>query len=161
MHRTATTAHGGTRRRRLLSVVAAVLAGGAACASPPPEEAPVLRFGTVAAGEHDPATREWSVVAREGGRHEVTVRKAFDSVHPCPELHAQVLRVGTQITLRVTAREGGDDCASPGSPAGYEAVMDGLRTGHYDLRVVHVDDAPGQSAREVFRHALVVRGPDR
>ena len=100
--------------------------------------------------------REWSVAHVEDGFHQVTVRRAVRVPGPCESLQAELFPRGTEFTLRVRRPAGAQNVGREGV-CGYTAVMHGVPTGHYTLRVVHTQVEHGRASEVVMHHPLRVR----
>jgi hypothetical protein len=98
----------------------------------------------------------WSSAAIRSAYHEITVRRTITTASWCRLLDADAVRTGSEITLRVVARETGGDCPPGEGTWGYIAVIHDLPSGRYDLRVVHTLAAPGRTSRVVLRHPVLV-----
>ncbi|HEV2148897.1 MAG TPA: hypothetical protein VGR37_15940 [Longimicrobiaceae bacterium] len=129
--------------------ILAVLLTAAAC-----RPAPEVEF--VATPLSPAEVEAWSAAAIRSAHHEITVRRTITTGSWCRTLNADAVRTGSEITLRVVAREAGDDCPPGEGTWGYMAIIRDLPSGRYDLRVVHTFATPGRPSRLVLRHPVLV-----
>ncbi len=100
--------------------------------------------------------RERSIAALESGFHEVLVRRVIRVPNQCTTLEADLARAGNHLTLRITAVSADDECTQGEAVYAYEAVLKDLRSGRYELQVVHrLAESPVQ-AKVVLEHPIVV-----
>lgn len=112
--------------------------------------------------EVQPLTTEerdaWTAAGVSSAHHEVVVQRVFQAASECSGLSGDAVRTGTVITLRVIAER--QD--RPGCRTGvkglfaYRAVLRGIRTGRYELRVIHTPADPRRPARVVLEHPILV-----
>ena len=121
-----------------------------ACTSAEPE----VEF---AATPLSPAEWEsWSHAGVRSAHHEITVRRTMRTPDWCRHLDASSVLTGSDLVLRVSATEGEGPCPPGEGLWGYMAVVRNLRSGRYNLRVVHTDAAGGTRPEVVLRHQVLV-----
>jgi hypothetical protein len=97
--------------------------------------------------------REWGVARTEQGDHRITIRHATPTVFSCDRLDGELMRHGRDLTLRV---QGSGEPRPSGAEVycRYTAVIDGMASGRYSLRVVHTRVTSGNRAKTVFNHPI-------
>lgn len=98
----------------------------------------------------------WSHAGVRSAHHEITVRRTIRTPTWCRELDASSVLTGSDLVLRVAATEDEGPCPPGEGLWGYMAVVRNLRSGRYNLRVVHTDAAGGKRPEVVLRHQVLV-----
>lgn len=132
--------------RKLLAVCGTALFG---CSDP--MDSASLTFA--AEPVHAVPVREWGVARTEGGNHEITVRHTTRTSFSCEDLAAELMHHGRDFTVRV---RGSGEPRPAGAVAGcrYTAVIAGIPSGRYGLRVVHSGIESGAKAKDVLNQPI-------
>lgn len=100
--------------------------------------------------------RAESTAALESGHHRITVRRLIPVPDRCRTLVGDLVQSAGRLTLRVLAHPTGEPCPRDQAYLAYTAVIDGLRPGRYDLRVVHGYSEERIPSRVVLEHPILV-----
>jgi hypothetical protein len=100
--------------------------------------------------------REESAAALESGYHRITVRRLIPVPDRCRTLAGDLVQAAGTLTLRVMAHPTTPTCARDETYLAYTALIDGLRPGRYNLRVIHGYSEERIPARMVLEHPILV-----
>ena len=98
----------------------------------------------------------WAQPMVQSANGEITVRRTMVTPSACRELDAELVRTGSDLTLRVTSREAGTGCPAGEGRWGSVAEIHGLRRGSYNLQVVHTYADPRRPSEVVLRQPIFV-----
>lgn len=144
---------GGRMRMIRCASVVSLFWAAAGCAGPEGRETIEIEARPLTAEE----ARGQSIAAVESGHHEIRVRRTIAVPDACRTLAGAVVRTGSELSLRVTARP--DDrprCVPAPSYLTYTATIQGLRAGRYNLRVIHTYTSERRASEVVLEHPIVV-----
>lgn len=103
----------------------------------------------------DAEWQTWSGAGVESAHRHITIRRAIQTP-PCRHLEPELIRTGSDLTLRVSAESVGPPCPARDTLWGYMAMIQNLEAGTYDLTVLHTSTADAVGHEVVLRHQVVV-----
>lgn len=138
------------RLAMVLPFVSVIACGGQTPTAPDPAS---LRFTPRVA---EPASIESATA--EAGQGQITVRATLLGPDPCRTLEAEIDKRDREVALRVFIRPSGAPvCIQIVGNFSYDAVIEGLPRGRYNLQVVHTYPSTGWPTRAVLSQTVDVR----
>ena len=88
----------------------------------------------------------------------MTIRATLPGPDPCRTLEGELGHTGPQLVLRVFIRpSGAESCVQVVGRFAYDAQIENLSRGTYDLQVVHIYPSTGWPTRTVLNQTMDVR----
>ncbi|MEP0755485.1 hypothetical protein NDA03_25210 [Trichocoleus sp. Lan] len=100
---------------------------------------------------------ERPLVSAKGGAGSIVIRTDLSASDPCQKLSGAAERKGKKVTVRVTIRQPEGGCIATIGNFRYEATLNKLTPGKYQVEVIHDYVNNGWPSGTVFKRKVSVR----